>query len=250
MKTYMFSSLIRRMKGASSGAMIAALALAASSAFADSTAPQSFSVSGKDGWGGDLATGDGTGVLTIQPFNNSLGTLLSVTFGMTDTLGGTPNINVTLTNRDTTARAFTANIQSTLDLLTPAPVFATVLHLGEMKALAGTIPAPTPPDLFGSIVLLGTDITTFSSTSITSSSAADLALYSGPNPITLLLFGGGFAGDSLSGNAGSRYDLDSKGDVTVVYNYLPNSNLPKCTNYCVSAAPLLNGAFSHAVKPA
>ena len=208
---------------------LSAVAFAASLGAADAalltTVPQTVSVS--------TATTNFTTPVTINKFNPILGALQSVKF----TLGGSVSGVYKYESLDAASSSITANLSATITLTRP-----------DLTTLVVTIPvfsATSPAGPFdGSIDFLGSSgatsptVSATSSNAVTTSTAADITLFTGPGTIALPVLAGGSSTASGSGNLITQFNTSAGATVTVVYTYL-TTDVPEPVSLAILGGGLI-----------
>lgn len=155
-----------------------------------------------------------TDTLSFSKFNPALGTLNSVTFKLTGNVSGSAGYE----SQDTSPTIVSLDLAALLTLMRPD-----TSTLVTSLPVANVIDNATAWD--GTNDNAGTSGSTFStlSASVTetasSSSAGDLALFTGPGIINLDVFAKGTSSGNGGGNLTTQFVTNAAADVTVTYNY-------------------------------
>lgn len=191
------------------------LKLAAASLVAFTSIAQAASVSYNSNTA-PLAFTDWDFSLSLQKFNTALGTLNSITI----TLYGQTDGNIYVESTDAAPSTINASLSSMLTLTRPdltTLVVTTPLTPVSFNASAGD----GNPDFGGTSGQSWLKLTASASNFVSTSTAADKTLFSGPGFVLAPLHAAGLSTASGSGNLSFDNDTQASAYATVTYNYAP-----------------------------
>jgi len=155
-----------------------------------------------------------TDTLSFSKFDPSLGTLDSVDFSLTGNVSGSAGYEST----DTSAAMVYLDLSALLTLIRPdSSTVVTSLPVTTVSELASA--SDGNPDYDGPSGSTFGGLSANLTETASSSSAGDLALFTGPGTINLGVFSMGKSSGSGPGNLATLFTSNASADVTVTYNY-------------------------------
>ena len=152
--------------------------------------------------------------LTIQKFDPSYGTLLSIDFALTGNVQGTAKYE----SLDNAPATITLQLSSMVQLQRPDNTLL-VLALPVANVVEGASAFDGLNDFLGTSGSIFTDLSNTAIVSYSSSSASDLALFTGTGNILLGVAASGASNGSGAGNLITQFNTDASASATVTYNY-------------------------------
>jgi hypothetical protein len=176
--------------------------------------------------------GDWTRNVTFNPFNQALGTLISADF----TLSGNAKTALSLQDTGPTAGSYSVEQSALFNLLGPkgaalGSATAAATQSGSLAPFAGTDNFTKP---FGTTI---SDTILSSLETFSDDAGADLAFFSGPDPLTLAVDAIGTLSAELPGSADLLSSALEGAQVTLSYTYLPSSDPPLSADLATAPVP-------------